>query len=70
MAKAAEAPSTAKALVRDPTVMGSAALTIVGTVLLALPAFGIKLPPQVQKMTGIAFMVASALGFKMTMKPV
>jgi hypothetical protein len=68
--EAAAAPSTAKALVRDPVAMGSAVLTVVGTVLYVLPAFGVKLPPAVQKATGLVFTLASALGLKMSVKPI
>lgn len=65
----AAAPTGPKALVRDPLAIGSAVLTIAGTVLYVLPAFGIKLPPAVQKLTGAAFTLASALGLKVTVKP-
>jgi hypothetical protein len=68
--EAAAAPTGAKALVRDPAAIGSAVLTIAATVLYVLPAFGVKLPEKVQKLTGLAFTLASALGLKVTTKPI
>lgn len=54
---------------REPVMLMSAAATLLSTAIYLLPAVGIKIPPNAQKIIGLGLTLASGLGARILVKP-
>jgi hypothetical protein len=70
MAKPVAVPPAKKSIMkREPVIAGSAAITLLSTALYVLPAFGIKIPPNVAKYVSLALQLGGSFGIRNLVKP-
>lgn len=69
MAKPTAAQAKKTLIQREPVVAGSAAITLISTALYVLPAFGIKIPPNVAKYVSLALTLGGSFGIRNLVKP-
>jgi hypothetical protein len=67
---ASPAPAAKPLVKREPIVVGSAALTLVSTLLYLAPAIGIKIPDKVAKSVTLALTLGGGFGLRNLVKPV
>lgn len=67
---ASPTPSTKSLAKREPVVVGSAAVTLLSTLLYIAPAFGLKVPPKAAQVVSLLLTLGSGLGVRNLVKPV